>query len=116
LNLGDPAELYSSSRPYQGLSEPHYPFHYKTIVVTHCGRLCLHRKKINLSACLAGQAVGIQEVDDGIWLVSFMDYDLGYADLGEPVFFRRLPICGWIKLPRSRQTFGPGHGRGAERA
>ena len=39
--------------------------------------------KINLSTCLAGQAVGIKEVDDGIWLVSFMDYDLGYIDLEE---------------------------------
>jgi hypothetical protein len=28
-------------------------------------------------------AVGIKEVNDGIWLVSFMDYDLGYIDLGE---------------------------------
>ncbi len=36
-----------------------------------------------LSTVLAGQAVGIKEVDDGIWLVSFMDYDLGYIDLEE---------------------------------
>jgi hypothetical protein len=27
--------------------------------------------------------VGIKEVDEGIWLVSFMDYDLGYIDLEE---------------------------------
>jgi hypothetical protein len=38
---------------------------------------------INLSTSLAGQAVGIKEVDDGIWLVTFMDYDLGYIDLEE---------------------------------
>jgi hypothetical protein len=55
----------------------------KTVPVTCCGRLCLHRKKINLSKSLAGQAVGIKEVEDGIWLVSFMDYDLGYVDLEE---------------------------------
>jgi hypothetical protein len=42
-----------------------------------------NRKKINLSTCLAGQAVGIKEVDDRIWLASFMDYDLGYVDLEE---------------------------------
>ena len=30
-----------------------------------------------------GQAVGIKEVQDGFWLVSFMDYDLGYIDLEE---------------------------------
>jgi hypothetical protein len=45
------------------------------------GRLCLHRKKINLSTVLAGQTVGIKEVDDGVWLASFMHYDLGYIDL-----------------------------------
>jgi len=45
--------------------------------------LCLHRKKINLSMSLAGQAVGVKEVDNGIWLVSFMVYDLGYIDLEE---------------------------------
>jgi hypothetical protein len=38
-------------------------------------------KKINFSAVFAGQAVGIKEVQDDIWLVSFMDYDLGYFDL-----------------------------------
>jgi hypothetical protein len=33
------------------------------------------------STVFAGQAVGIKEVHDDIWLVSFMDYDLGYFDL-----------------------------------
>jgi len=53
------------------------------VLVTSCGRICLHRKKINLSKSLAGQAVGIREVETGIWLVSFMSYDLGYIDLEE---------------------------------
>jgi hypothetical protein len=30
---------------------------------------------------LAGQRPGIKEVDDGIWIVSFMQYDLEYIDL-----------------------------------
>ena len=29
----------------------------------------------------AGQSLGIKEVDDGIWLISFMSYDLGYIDM-----------------------------------
>lgn len=41
------------------------------------------RKKINLSTALAGQHIGLTEVDDGIWLVTFMRYDLGYIDLGQ---------------------------------
>ena len=84
LDMHCPAERYTpSARPYQGIPEPHYPFHDRTVMVTSCGRLCLYRKKINLSTSLAGQAVGVKEVEDGIWLVSFMDYDLGYIDLEE---------------------------------
>ena len=33
------------------------------------------------SSVLAGQRLGIKEVDEGIWLVTFMHYDLGYFDL-----------------------------------
>ena len=43
----------------------------------------MHRKKINLSTVLAGQRLGIKEIDDGIWLTSFIEYDLGYIDLGQ---------------------------------
>jgi hypothetical protein len=41
----------------------------------------MHRKKINISTVLAGQRVGLKEVDDALWLVSFMTDDLGYIDL-----------------------------------
>jgi len=41
----------------------------------------MYRKKINISKVMAGQRLGIKEVDDGIWLVSFMHHDLGYIDL-----------------------------------
>jgi hypothetical protein len=41
----------------------------------------MHRKRVNISTVLAGQRVGIKEVDDGIWIVSFMQYDLGCVDL-----------------------------------
>ena len=58
-------------------AELNYPFHDKTVVVTNCGRLCLYREKINLSTCLARSGRRHQVSDDGIWLVSFMDYDLG---------------------------------------
>jgi hypothetical protein len=82
LDMKCPAEVYTpSSRPYRGLTELSYPFHDRDVIVTACGRLCLHRKKINISTVLAGQRLGIKEVEDGIWLVSFMTYDLGYIDL-----------------------------------
>jgi len=82
LAMRCPAELYTASpRRYDGLPELQYPCHDRDILVTACGRICMHRKKINISTVLAGQKLGIKEVDDGIWLVSFMHYDLGYIDL-----------------------------------
>jgi transposase InsO family protein len=82
LAMKCPAEIYMPSpRVYNGLPELGYPFHDRNILVTACGRICLHRKRINISTVLAGQSLGIKEVDDGIWLASFMHYDLGYFDL-----------------------------------
>src|SRR6195256_4656952 len=81
LAMQCPAELYvASPRRYDGLPELTYPFHDRDILVTACGRICLHRKKINISTVLAGQSLGIKEVDDGIWLASFSHHDLGYID------------------------------------
>src|SRR2546429_2540 len=51
-----------------------------------CPPEALAMKKINFSQVFAGQAVGIKEVHDDIWLVSFMYYDLGYFDLETRVF------------------------------
>ena len=82
LAMKCPAELYAAStRPYAGLPDLAYPLHDRDFLVTACGRICLHRKKINISTVLAGQKLGIKEIDDGIWIVSFMRYDLGSIDL-----------------------------------
>ena len=35
---------------------------------------------MNLSQAFAGQTVGVTQVGERIWLVSFMHYDLGYFD------------------------------------
>ncbi len=35
---------------------------------------------MNLSQVFAGQNVGVTQVGDRIWLVTFTDYDLGYFD------------------------------------
>ena len=81
INMKYPAELYKASpRPYLGTPELFYPFHDKTIQVTQCGRICQRHIKVNLSTAFAGQEVGIKEVEDGIWVVSFLNYDLGYFD------------------------------------
>ena len=56
LAMKCPAEIYSTSnRPYDGLPDIAYPFHDRDVLVTACGRICMHRKKINISTVLAGQ-------------------------------------------------------------
>ncbi len=65
---------------YEPPGEPDYPYHDRAIRVTRCGRNCLGRRKINFSSVFAGQTIRIREVDNRIWLVSFLEYDLGYFD------------------------------------
>lgn len=82
IDMKYPSELYAPSiRPYKGIQTLNYPFHDRTITVSNCGRICIRRKKVNLSRAFAGQDVGVKETEDGVWLVTFMDYDLGFFDL-----------------------------------
>lgn len=77
-----PAQLYvPSTRKYEGLPDVSYPFHDKTVTVTNCGRICLEGKKIHFSTVFAGHDVGLRQVEDDVWLVSFMDYDMAYFDM-----------------------------------
>ena len=42
--------------------------------------MCFGSRKINLSQAFAGHTVGVREVVERIWLISFMHYDLGFFD------------------------------------
>jgi putative transposase len=81
LDMKVPADVYRrSARVYRGLEELTYPFHDKTFTVTQCGRICFNGRKVNLSHVFAGQNVGVTQVGERVWLVTFMRYDLGYFD------------------------------------
>jgi len=81
IGMRYPGEIYQcSAREYHGLSELEYPFHDRTVAVTMCGRVCFGSRKINLSTVFAGQNVGVKEVAEKVWLISFMHYDLGFFD------------------------------------
>ena len=64
----------------RGLGELDYQLHDCAVTVTHCGRICFKRREVNSSQVFAGQQVGVRQVDEHLWLVSFMHYDLGYFD------------------------------------
>jgi putative transposase len=102
LGMKVPSELYvPSPRPYRGLPELDYPFHDWTATVTTCGRICYKTRKVNLSQVFAGQDVGVRQVDEHVWLVTFMHYDLGYFDdetcrlepIQNPFVPKVLPMC-----------------------
>ena len=81
LGMRVPADVYTPSpRSYRGLGDLDYPLHDWATTVTNCGRICFKNRKVNLSQVFAGQHVGGRQVDEHIWLVTFMHYDLGYFD------------------------------------
>jgi putative transposase len=102
LGMKVPADIFTrSARAYHGLEELTYPFHDATLTVTQCGRICFKGRKVNLSHVFAGQNVGVTQVGDRIWLVTFMRYDLGYFDdetcrlepIENPFGPKVLPMC-----------------------
>jgi putative transposase len=102
LSMRVPADVYTrSARLYHGLEDLTYPFHDATFTVTHCGRICFKGRKVNLSQAFAGQNVGVTQVGDRLWLVTFMQYDLGYFDdetcrlepIDNPFGPKVLPMC-----------------------
>jgi putative transposase len=50
------------------------------LIVAQAAALCCDGRKINLSQVFANQAVGVTEVTDHVWLISFMHHDLGFFD------------------------------------
>lgn len=82
LAMQTPAAHYAPSpRPFEGLPELAYPLHDRDAVVTGSGMIGLCGRQISISSVFAGQRLGLREVEPDVWLVSFMQYDLGYIDL-----------------------------------
>jgi putative transposase len=89
----------SPQRPFGGQSP--CPFRGVSFTVTQCGRICFKARKVNLSQVFAGQTVGVTQVGERVWLVTFMHYDLGYFDdetcplepIENPFDPKVLPMC-----------------------
>jgi putative transposase len=83
LGLKRPADVYQpSARPFPtDLDDPDYPLHDDVMVVRPSGHIVFRRgEAYYLSAALVHQPVGILEQNDGRWLVTFLNIDLGYID------------------------------------
>ena len=89
LDMQTPASRYrKSDQEYpKKLDDLEYPLHDYTCKVHSGGCVYLPGKKMfYLTAALIGERVGLREVDSKLWLVSFMQYDLGYYNENTRVF------------------------------
>lgn len=79
LGQQQPSKVYTPSpRPFPSrLPELKYPMHDDTVQVSASGHLRIARTHFYFSAALAGQPIGVRELDDGGLLLSFMHIDLG---------------------------------------
>lgn len=79
LDQETPASRYSpSARVFpSSLPEPDYPAHFEVRVVTQAGAINFRARRFQLSTALTNQQVGLEEVDDDLWTVSFGPLVLG---------------------------------------
>ena len=79
LGQETPSSLYSSSvRAFPSrLPDLIYPAHCEVRVVTQSGAINFGSRRFQLSTALTNQEVGLEEIDDGLWTVSFGPLVLG---------------------------------------
>ena len=79
INLETPASIYQASpRPFpKRVPALEYPAHFETRYVSHNGGIRWNCDWVNVSITCAGQWVGLEEIDNGIWNVYFGPVKLG---------------------------------------
>lgn len=88
LAMQRPADIYRPSpRRYEGLPELDYPLHDEVRRVDNRGVTNMpDNRACYLSQALVGCHIGLREVEDGCWLVTFASLDLGHYDERERAF------------------------------
>lgn len=89
LAMKRPAQVYvRSPRAMPSvLPDPTYPTHDDVLTVNSAGFVPVPgRGRLYLSSALTGQLVGIREEDDGRWLLSFLELDLGHFETDNNTF------------------------------
>ena len=79
INLQTPAALYRPSpRPFpERLPRLEYPAHFETRYVSANGGIRWNCAWVNVSITCAGEYVGLEEIDNGVWEVYFGPLKLG---------------------------------------
>lgn len=83
LNDHTPSQLYRPSlRPYpKRLDPPHYPGHFQVRNVRTDGSIKWGGQLLFVSSALCAERVGLEEIDDGLWSLWFMNHLLGRIEM-----------------------------------
>lgn len=114
LGQAVPASLYRPSlRSYpRQLPEPEYPAHFESRVAYPNGVISFGTTQWYVSACLAGERLGLEPCDDGRWRVHFAWVPIGLLDLkraterGTRQFGMLDPIVDPALSRRRRRRYG----------
>jgi transposase InsO family protein len=105
LEMKHPAECYApSTKPFPTeLGPAAYPFHDFVLTVTSCGHARIpgtprQRPSFFLAKALARHQVGVREIDQDRWMVTFLDLNLGVLDSTTNEF---TPIDPTTEIPKS---------------
>ncbi len=84
-----PASLWRpSSRPYpMALPAPQYPEHFEKRLVSNAGCFRFKKHVLFLSQALKQEWIGLEEVEDGIWSITFYDVLLARLDERQMTLF-----------------------------
>jgi transposase len=82
LGQRPPAMVWEPSpREYpEVLPKAEYPSHFEVRRITGNGRMKFKGRVPFVSESLAGQSVGLVEVDDGVWSITFVGFEVGRLD------------------------------------
>jgi transposase InsO family protein len=83
LEMQYPKMVYTpSDRAYpKTLDDPEYPLHDRTAKISSGGHIAIFKRhSVFIGKPLAYQKVGLREVNDGLWQISFLSLDLGFLD------------------------------------
>nr|CAA9274721.1 Mobile element protein [uncultured Armatimonadetes bacterium] len=82
LGQRTPASLYAPSpRPFPArLPEPEYPSHFVVRLVSGAGTFRLKGWQKHIGEALAGEYIGLEEMDEGLWGIYFCDTALARFD------------------------------------
>ncbi len=95
LQMKTPASIYavSESKYPDFLEELEYPTHDITCRVNTSGMVYMEKgKRFYLSNSLSGENIGLREIKPKLWLVNFMDQDLGCFSEEQGVFTQKPPV------------------------